>query len=43
MTDKSIDDGCMNGWRHGKIMLLLHTLTMKGSDVASLVEFCPMV
>ena len=24
---------------NGKIMLLSHTLTMRGSDVASLVEF----
>ena len=26
-----------------KIMLLLHTLTMRGSDAASLVEFHPVV
>ena len=30
-------------WTKGKIMLLSHTLTMKGSDVASLVEFHPVV
>ena len=28
----------MEGWMHGKIMLLSHTLIKKGSDVASLVE-----
>ena len=28
-------------WMHGQIMLLSHTLTMRVSDVASLVEFCP--
>ena len=28
---------------HGKIMLLSHNLTMRGSDVASLVEFDPVV
>ena len=33
----------MNGQMHGNIMLLSHTLTMRGSDVASLVEFHPMV
>ena len=26
------------GWRHGKIILLSHTLTMSGSDEASLVD-----
>ena len=26
-----------------KIMLLLQTLTMKGSHVASFVKFCPVV
>ena len=34
----------MDGQRmHRKIMLLSHTLTMRGSDVASLVEFHPVV
>ena len=33
MTDRWTEDGCME-----KIMLLSHTLTMKGSDVASLVN-----
>ena len=28
-------------WMHRKIMLLLHTITMRGSHVASLVEFHP--
>ena len=34
----------MDGHRtDGKILLLLHTLNMRGSHVASLVKFCPMV
>ena len=33
----------MQGRTHGKIMLLSHTLTMRGHDVASLVEFRPVV
>ena len=28
---------------NGKIMSLSHTLTMRGSDVVSLVKFCPLV
>ena len=28
---------------HGKVILLSHTLTMRESHVASLVEFCPVV
>ena len=43
MTDKWMDDGHTDGQTDRKIILLLHTLTMRGSDVASLVEFCPMV
>ena len=39
MTDKWMDNRHTDGWRHRKIMLLLHTLTMRGNDVASLVEF----
>ena len=31
------------GQMHGKIMLLLHTLTMRGSDVANLAEFRTVV
>ena len=31
------------GWMDGKIMVLSHTLTMRGKDVASLVEFSPVV
>ena len=27
----------------GKIMLLSHTLTIRGGNVASLVEFCPVI
>ena len=37
------DDAQADRWTHVKIMLLLHILTMRGSDVASLVEFCPVV
>ena len=43
MTDKWMDKGHTDGWMHRKIMLLLHTLTMRGIDVASLVEFRPVV
>ena len=43
MTDKWTDDGRMDGQTHRKIMLLLNSLTMRGSDVASLVEFRPVV
>ena len=39
MTDKWMNDRCIDGWMHRKIMLLLHNLTLRGSDVASLVEF----
>ena len=35
-------DGCTHGQMHGKIMLLSQTLTMRGSDVASLGEFRPV-
>ena len=35
--------GCTYGWMHRNIMLVLHTLAMIGSDVASLVEFQPVV
>ena len=38
MTD-SLTDGRM----HRKIILFSHTLTMRGYDVASLVEFRPVV
>ena len=43
MTDGWTDDGRTDGRTHGKIMLLSHTPTMRGSDVASLVEFRPVV
>ena len=36
-------DAQKDGWMHGKIVLLSHDLTMRGSDVASLVEFRPVV
>ena len=40
MTDEWTDDGrTEDGRTHRKIMLLWHTLTIRGSDVASLVEF----
>ena len=39
MTDRWMDDG----WDPQKKMFLLHTLTMRQSDVESLVEFCPVV
>ena len=38
MTDRWTD-----GRTHRKIMLLSHTLNMRGSDVASLVEFRTVV
>ena len=43
MTDRWMDDRRTDERTHGKVMLLSHTLTMRGSDVASLVEFCPVV
>ena len=43
MPERWTDDGRTDGWTHGKKMLLSHILTMKGSDVASLVEFHPVV
>ena len=43
MTDRQTDDGHTDGRTHGKIMLLSHNLTMRGSDVAILVEFRQMV
>ena len=43
MTDRWTDGGRMNEWTHGKIMLLSNTLTMRGSDVANLVDFRPVV
>ena len=42
MTDKKTDDGRTDGRTHRKIILLLHTLTMRGSDVG-LAEFRPVV
>ena len=43
MTDKQMEDGPTDGLTHRKIMLLSHNLTVWGSDVASLVEFHPVV
>ena len=42
MSDRETDDGRTEGQTHGK-MLLLHTLTIRGVDVASLVEFHPVI
>ena len=39
MTDRWMDNGHTKGLTHGKIMLLSHTFTIRGSDVASLVAF----
>ena len=39
MTDRWADARRTNG----KVMLLSHTVTMRGSDVAGLVEFRPVV
>ena len=39
MTDKWSDDGRTDGQTHGKLMLPLHSLAMRGSDVESLVDF----
>ena len=36
MTDRGMDDRRTDQCMHRKIMLLLHTLTMKGSDTTSL-------
>ena len=33
----------MEGHTNRQIMFLLHSLTMRGSDVPSLVEFCAVV
>ena len=40
--DRWMDDGHTEGHTHGKIILLLHTHTIRGSDIASLVEFHPV-
>ena len=42
MTDKWTDNRHMEGQRHGKMMLLSKTLAIKGSNVASFVEFSPV-
>ena len=41
-TGRWADDEHTDGWRHGNNIALL-TLTMRGSDVARLVEFRPVV
>ena len=43
MMNRRTNTALMAGQMHRKIILLSHTLTMRGSDVASLVEFCPVV
>ena len=39
MTDRRTHAGCTEGLTHEKIILLSHTLAMRGNDIASLVEF----
>ena len=41
--DRRTDDRCTDGRAHRKIMLLLHTLTIRESDIAGLVENRPVV
>ena len=41
--DSVTDSWTDPGWTDGKMMLLSHILTMRGSDVASLIEFRPVV
>ena len=43
MTDRLRDEGRTDRRTQGKTMMLSHTFTMRGSDVASLVEFRPVV
>ena len=43
MTARWTDNRHMEGQMHRKIMLLSDTLSMRGNDVASLVEFHPVV
>ena len=42
MTDRSMEVEHTEGWTHRKLMFL-HIFTMRGSDVASLIEFHPVV
>ena len=42
MTDRRTDDGHTERRTHRKIALLSHTFTIRGSGVASLVEFRPV-
>ena len=39
MTGRYTEVGRTDRWMHGKIMLLSHNFTRRGSDVAVLVEF----
>ena len=41
MTDRWTDEGCKD--RRTEKMLLWYSVTMRGSNVASLVGFCPVV
>ena len=43
MTAKWTDYGCTDGRAQGKTMSLSLTFTMRGSDVASLVVFRPVL
>ena len=40
--NRRTDNGYKEGSMHGKIMLLLNTFTIWGSDAASLTEFRPV-
>ena len=42
MTDEWMDEGRRYGRIHRKIVLLLHTLSLRRSDVASLIENTPI-
>ena len=43
MTDRGTDARCTDGRTHGKIMLLLLSLIIRGKDVENLVQFRPVV
>ena len=43
VMDRWTDSGLMKGQTHGKIILLSYTVTMRRSEIASLVELCPVV
>ena len=43
MTDRRTDNRHTDEQMNRKIILLSHTLTMRGRDVASLVKFCSVI